>query len=170
MKEKKERKVTISRIMTPMVMILFVLVLLFFNNFQSFCHFCNRSSYESVTATLTEKTSDPFTMLLPMVKIQYEYQGTTYEDKKYYILQPWFGLPTEAGSELTVYVNREAPGYTLFKENFFRNIVNWILLLFAGVFISLLYRRIRQGIHNWKKKRQDKRDKKLQKQRMEGEG
>ena len=136
--------------MTPIVMILFILVLLFLLNFNSFCHFCNRNSYEQVTATVTQKTTDPLAMLIPMVRIKYDYQGKTYEDRKYFLLQPLFGLPSGAGSELEIYVNNEAPGYSIFKENFFRNIVNWLLLVFGGVFVSLLVRRIRQGFRNRK--------------------
>ncbi len=150
MEDKKERKITISKIMTPIVMILFILVLLFLLNFNSFCHFCNRNSYEQVTATVTQKTTDPLAMLIPMVRIKYDYQGKTYEDRKYFLLQPLFGLPSGAGSELEIYVNKEAPGYSIFKENFFRNIVNWLLLVFGGVFVSLLVRRIRQGFRNRK--------------------
>lgn len=144
---------TISKIMTPIVMILFIVVVLFLINFQSFCHFLNRSSYECATATLVQNTSDPLTMLVPMVKIQYDYQGTTYEDKKYYVLAPLFGLTKEEGSEIEIYVNKAAPGHSIFKENFFYNKVNWLLLLFGGVFVSLLVRRIRQGIRNRKKRR-----------------
>lgn len=136
--------------MTPIVMILFILVFLFLLNFNSFCHFCNRNSYEQVTATVTQKTTDPLAMLIPMVRIKYDYQGKTYEDRKYFLLQPLFGLPSRAGSELEIYVNKEAPGYSIFKENFFRNIVNWLLLVFGGVFVSLLVRRIRQGFRNRK--------------------
>ncbi len=150
MEDKKERKITISKIMTPIVMILFILVFLFLLNFNSFCHFCNRNSYEQVTATVTQKTTDPLAMLIPMVRIKYDYQGKTYEDRKYFLLQPLFGLPSGAGSELEIYVNKEAPGYSIFKENFFRNIVNWLLLVFGGVFVSLLVRRIRQGFRNRK--------------------
>jgi hypothetical protein len=150
LEDKKERKITISKIMTPIVMILFILVLLFLLNFNSFCHFCNRNSYEQVTATVTQKTTDPLAMLIPMVRIKYDYQGKTYEDRKYFLLQPLFGLPSGAGSELEIYVNKEAPGYSIFKENFFRNIVNWLLLVFGGVFVSLLVRRIRQGFRNRK--------------------
>ena len=131
-------------------MILFILVFLFLLNFNSFCHFCNRNSYEQVTATVTQKTTDPLAMLIPMVRIKYDYQGKTYEDRKYFLLQPLFGLPSGAGSELEIYVNKEAPGYSIFKENFFRNIVNWLLLVFGGVFVSLLVRRIRQGFRNRK--------------------
>lgn len=136
--------------MTPIVMILFILVFLFLLNFNSFCHFCNRNSYEQVTATVTQKTTDPLAMMIPMVRIKYDYQGKTYEDRKYFLLQPLFGLPSGAGSELEIYVNKEAPGYSIFKENFFRNIVNWLLLVFGGVFVSLLVRRIRQGFRNRK--------------------
>lgn len=150
MEDKKERKITISKIMTPIVMILFILVFLFLLNFNSFCHFCNRNSYEQVTATVTQKTTDPLAMMIPMVRIKYDYQGKTYEDRKYFLLQPLFGLPSGAGSELEIYVNKEAPGYSIFKENFFRNIVNWLLLVFGGVFVSLLVRRIRQGFRNRK--------------------
>jgi len=150
LEDKKERKITISKIMTPIVMILFILVFLFLLNFNSFCHFCNRNSYEQVTATVTQKTTDPLAMLIPMVRIKYDYQGKTYEDRKYFLLQPLFGLPSGAGSELEIYVNKEAPGYSIFKENFFRNIVNWLLLVFGGVFVSLLVRRIRQGFRNRK--------------------
>ena len=89
-------------------------------------------------------------MLIPMVRIKYDYQGKTYEDRKYFLLQPLFGLPSGAGSELEIYVNKEAPGYSIFKENFFRNIVNWLLLVFGGVFVSPLVRRIRQGFRNRK--------------------
>lgn len=153
MKAKKEQRVTISKIMTPVVMTLFLVVVLFLVNFQSFCHLFNRSSYECVTATLVQNTSDPLTMMVPMVRIQYDYQGTTYEDKKYYVLAPLFGLTKEEGSELEIYVNKAAPGHSLLKENFFKNIVNWILLLFGGVFVSLLVRRIRQGFRNQKKRR-----------------
>ena len=156
LEEKKQRKVTISKIMTPIVMILFILVLLFLVNFQSFCHFCNRNSYDTVTATVTQKTKDPLVMLVPMVRIKYEYQGETYEDRKYFLLQPLFGLPSEAGSELAIYVNKGAPGYSIFKENFFRNMVNWLLLVFEGVFASLLIRRIRQGFLNRKKRKAEK--------------
>ncbi len=156
MKEKKEQRMTISRIMTPVVMILFIAVLLFLMNFQLFCHMFNRDRYESVTATLVQNTSDPLTMMVPMVRIQYEYQGTVYEERKYYALAPLFGLTRQEGSDLEIYVNKTAPGHSLFRENFFRNIINWILLIFGGVFISLLIRRIRQGFRNHKRRRLQK--------------
>jgi amino acid transporter len=152
-KEWKKKKITISKIMTPIVMVLFVLLLLILLNVQPLCHMLNRHSYEKVQATVVEKTADPFTMLVPMVDVKYEYQGTAYEEKKYFVLAPFFGLKAEAGTPITIYVNKGAPNHFLLKENFFANWINWLLIIFEAVFISLLVRRIRQAGRNRKEKK-----------------
>ncbi len=156
-RELKKKKVAISKIMTPVVMILFVLLLLMILNFHSLCHVLNIKSYATVRAEIVEKTTDPLAMVIPMAIVRYEYEGTIYEDRKYFALQPFFGLSPEAGTKLDIYVNKGAPNHFIFRENFFVNWINWLLLFFEGVFISLLVRRIRRLIQNHKEKKKRKR-------------
>lgn len=152
-KELRRKKVTISKVMTPVVMTLFVFLLLLLMNLHSLTHFFNREEYQSVKATVVEETKDSFAMVIPMVTVYYQYGETTYEDKKLFVLQPLFGLSSQKGDELTIYVNQKAPNHFIFKENFFANGVNWLLLVFEGVFISLFVRRCRRIYLNHKEKR-----------------
>lgn len=152
-RELKKKNIALSKIMTPFVMILFVLFLLMVLNFHSLTHLLNRKSYEAVQSVVVEETKDPLAIIVPMVILRYDYQETTHEERAYFAIQPFFGLDSEEGTNLTIYVNKGAPNHFIFKENFFANWINWILLFCEGVFVSLLVRRIRRFVQNLKEKR-----------------
>lgn len=126
-----------------MVILLFLLMVLLFLNIDSVSHVLNSGSYETTTARVVKPATDDFLLLIPMVEIQYSYKGIEYTEEKYFVFQPLFGLSREPGDELTIYVNTYAPNYCLIKVNFFRNIVNWILLVLIAICITNMIRRIR---------------------------
>lgn len=140
------KKVGINRIMTPIAVLLFFLFLHMVLNYDSLTYSMNRSSYEKVMAVVEKPTTDKFLLLIPMVTIRYSYGGQQYTENRYFVTQKLFFLSDEAGTELTVYVNKEAPNHTLFKTHFFGNLLNWLLLLLEGVCVYMLVKRI-QWLH-----------------------
>ena len=140
----KRRKIKSPAVLSRIVILLFLIMLMTFLNISSVTHFLNRTSYDTVTAHVIQPTTDDFLMLIPRVEITYQYQGQTYTEKKYFVLEPLFGLSSEKGTELLLYVNIYAPGHSIFKVNFFRNIVNWILLILEATCIYNLVFRIRR--------------------------
>lgn len=135
-------------ILSRIVILLFLMMLLLFVNINSITHFFNRSSYEAVTATVIRPTTDDFLLLIPKVELSYQYKGQQYTDTKYFVLAPLFGLSSEEGEHLTIYVNTFAPNHSLFQVNFFRNILNWIFLLLMIACIINLVHRIRKYFFN----------------------
>lgn len=141
----KQRRRLKSPAILPRIVVLFFLILVqLLINMNSFSHMLNPHSYEEVTAAVVKSTTDELLLLVPMAEIRYQYQGEEYTEKKYFFLQPFFGLSREEGAQLTVYVNKYAPNYCLFKENFFRNILNWVLMALIVVCIVNMLRRIRK--------------------------
>ena len=137
------KKVGINRIMTPIVALLFFLLVHMFLNYGSFAYCMNWGSYEEVTAVVEKPTTDKFLLLIPMVTIQYSYDGQGYTEDEYFVTQKLFFLSDDPGTDLTVYVNKEAPNHTIFKTQFFGNPLNWILLLLEIICIYRLVKRIR---------------------------
>lgn len=138
----KRRKPKTPAILSRIVILLFLVMLMLFVNINSISHFLNRSSYETVTATVIQPTTDDFLLLIPRVELSYQYQGQQYTETNYFFFEPLFGLSSEEGTELSLYVNSYAPNHSLFKVNFFHNILNWILLLLEAACIVNLVRRI----------------------------
>lgn len=138
------KKVGVNRIMTPIVVLLFFLFLHMIMNYDSLTYVMNRGSYEKVMAVVEKPTTDKFLLLIPMVTIQYSYDGQQYTEDRYFVTQKLFFLSDEAGTELPVYVNIKAPNHTLFKTHFFGNLVNWLLLLMEGVCGYMLVKRIQR--------------------------
>lgn len=134
-KMSKEKKNYISKILTFIVVILFLLLLQFVMNIDSITYFNNREYYEEIRVTVKNPSTDEFVMMIPKVDIQYMYNGQVYEESKYFVLQPLFGLEAKAGEVIPAYVNKNAPNYTLFKLNFFANWLNYMFLLFQVVCI-----------------------------------
>lgn len=131
-------------ILPRIVILLFLIMILLFVNIDSFSHLLNYNCYERATATVVKPETDVFLLLIPMVQIQYQYDGKEYTEDKFFVLQPLFGLSREPGQQLDIYVNTNAPNYCLFQVNFFRNIVNWILLALIGICIYNMVRRIQK--------------------------
>ena len=142
--KKKKHKIKSPAVLSRIVILLFLMMLMTFVNISSITHFLNRTSYDTVTAHVLQPTTDDFLMLIPRVEITYQYQGQTYNEKEYFVLEPLFGLSSEKGTELPLYVNIYAPTHSIFKVNFFRNIVNWILLILEAACIYNLVFRIRR--------------------------
>lgn len=140
-----KKKVGINRIMTPIVALLFFLLLHMFLNYGSFAYCMNRGSYEEVTAVVDKPTTDKFLLLIPMVTIQYSYEGQAFTEDEYFVTQKFFFLSDNPGTELTIYVNKEAPNHTIFKTHFLGNPLNWLLLLLEGICIFRLVKRIRKA-------------------------
>lgn len=158
MKEKKLTKIRVNKILRPISVWLLVLLLQIIINFDSTCYLFNHSSYERITAVVTEAKTDPYLLLIPMVELEYEYNGQTYSVDKFFVVQPSFGLSREKGTEMSVYVNKLAPGYVIFDTNFFRNLLNWILIFVSVCCILRIYHLIREKIKNRKNKKRDEKE------------
>lgn len=143
---KKQKKVRVNKILRPVSVWLLILFLQLIVNFDSICYMFNHSSYEEITAVVAEEKTDPYLLLVPMVNLQYQYYGQSYNADKFFVLQPFFGLSSEPGTVLSVYVNKLAPEYVIFHTNFFRNIVNWILVIINICCILRIYHLIRDKI------------------------
>lgn len=154
-KQTNRQKIRKAPALLPrIVMLLFLLMVLLFLNLDSVSHRLNSGSYEETTAKVVKPATDDFLLLIPMVEIQYSYKGVDYTEEKYFVTQPLFGLSREPGEELTIYVNTYAPNYCLIKVNFFRNIVNWILLVLIAICIFNMLRRI-EIIREQRKRRKE---------------
>lgn len=140
----KRRKLKSPAILPRIVILAFLFMFMLFINIDSVSHLLNHGSYEKVTATVVKPTTDDFLLLIPRVELTYQYNGQQYTEKKFFIWEPFFGLSSEAGSKLDIYVNTYAPNYCLFKINFFRNIINWILLILIGAGIYNVIQKIRK--------------------------
>lgn len=156
----KRHKIKSPAILSRIVIMLFLLMLMFFVNINSISHFFNQSSYETVTATVIRPTTDKFFLLIPKVELTYSYRGQQYTETNFFVLEPLFGLSSEQGTELTLYVNCYAPNHSLIKVNFFHNIINWILLLLEISCIINLVRRIRTFQSEKKKRKEAQTDEK----------
>ena len=155
-KQTNRQEIRKAPALLPRIVIqLFLLMVLLFLNIDSVSHTLNLGSYEKTTAKVVKPATDDFLLLIPMVEIQYSYKGVEYTEEKYFVFQPLFGLSREPGEELTIYVNTYAPNYCLIKVNFFRNIVNWILLVLIAICITNIIRRI-QIIRKDRKRRKEK--------------
>ncbi len=154
MKEKKRNVIRVNKILRPLSVWLLVLLLLLVLNFDSTCYLFNHSHYEKATAVVVEEKTDLYLLIIPMVELQYKYNGTTYTADKFFVLQPFFGLSSEKGSELTIFVNTLAPEYVIFDTFFFRNWLNWILMLVNICCILRIYKLIHDKIKNWKIRRE----------------
>ena len=158
-KKRKRRKVDVNRILTPIVMILFVIALLMYLNLHAMRYALSSDQMDVVRATVVEKTVDPFTMVIPMVDLSYTYNGQEYQDKKYFVLEPFFQLQAIEGSTLVVYVNKKAPNHFMIQTKFYKNWINWLLLLFLFVFVVVLVRRCRWALQNRRDKKGEKQKK-----------
>ena len=143
-KENKRRIRKVPPVLPRIVILLFLFMLLLFMNMDSFSHLLNYNSYEKATATVVKSETDDFLLLLPMVQLQYQYEGQEYTVEKYFIKQPLFGLSREPGQQLDIFINKQAPNYCLFQTNFFRNIVNWLLMVLIGICIYNIIKRIQK--------------------------
>lgn len=152
-KKIRQKKKGLNRVLSPIVVFLFLLMVHMFINFDMITYAMNQDSYEEVTAVVAGPTTDKFLLLIPMAEIRYEYAGTEYEETKYFFLEPLFGLSSESGTQLPIYVNKAAPSHSLFKVHFFLNLLNLFLLILEVVCIYNVQKRIREGISVWKKGR-----------------
>ncbi len=130
-------------VLPGIVTLFFLLMLMFFINIHSISHLFNRESYDMVTATVNRPATDKFFLLFPKVELSYRYQGQTYTETSFFLLEPLFGLSAEQGTELALYVNRYAPNHSLIKVKFFHNIINWLLPVLIVICLIQLVRRIR---------------------------
>lgn len=154
MKEKKRKVIRVNKILRPFSVWLLVLLLLLVMNFDSACYLFNQSRYEKTTAVVLEEKTDLYLLIIPMVELQYKYNGTVYTADKFFVLQPFFGLSGEKGSELSVYVNTLAPGYVIFDTFFFKNWLNWVLMVVSICCIVRICKLIRDKITNRKLRRE----------------
>ncbi len=152
----KIKKVGINKILTPFAVLLLLLFIHMLLNYDGFCYLCNRSSYEKQTATVSKATTDKFLLVIPMVELQYSSGGQTYTEKKYFVIPPLYGMSDEPGAQLPVYVNSLAPGYSLFRMNFFLCPINIVILLLEATCVCMLIFRIRKKIKNRKLKKKMK--------------
>ena len=72
MKRKKKNK-GVNRILRLVAVFLFLLLTHILINFEGICHLSNWNSYDTVTATVTKKTTDLYLLLVPVVEVQYTY-------------------------------------------------------------------------------------------------
>ena len=139
---RKQKIIKKKNLTTPFIMMLFVTAILIFLNIQTLTYALNTEKYYAVSTTTTREKSDGFTMIIPMVEYTYQYQGQTYKDSKYFVIQPLFGLSNKSGTVLDIYVNKKVPDRTLLREPFERNLVNWGLLILWIFFIYIFIQRI----------------------------
>lgn len=144
----RETKTKRHRIKTPavlsrIVIFLFLLMIMLFVNINSITYLLNSDSYETVSATVVQSTTDKFLLLIPAVELNYHYSGEEYTERKLFILESLFGLSDETGTKLILHVNKTAPNHCLIDVSFFKNIVNWILLILEFVCIYNLIQRIK---------------------------
>ena len=113
-------------------------------NLDIITYLSNMGSYDRIDVQVKTPSTDEFIMMIPKVDIEYTYNGETYEESKYFVLQPLFGMKDNVGEILPAYVNINAPKYTLFKVNFFANWLNYLLLLFDVVCVCRIITYIRR--------------------------
>jgi len=143
-KMSEEKKHYIAKILTFIVITLFIILLQVLMNLDSITFLCNMSSYDVIDVKVKSPSTDEFIMMIPKVDIEYTYNGESYEESKYFVLQPLFGMKANVGEILPAYVNINAPKYTLFKVNFFTNWLNYILLLFDVVCVCRIITYIKR--------------------------
>ena len=88
-----------------------------------------------------------------------KYEGTEYKEDKFFILPHLFGISNEAGQQITIYVNKTSPNYCLIQQLFYKNVVNWILLLLLGVWIYniiKLHKKKKEATHESQMERMEK--------------
>lgn len=140
----KKSKVKSPAILSRIVIFFFFVMVILFVNINSLAYTFNRDSYEPVSATVMRATTDPFLLLIPQVEIRYSYDGQEYTEKKFFVLEPLFGLSSEPNTCLTLYVNTKAPNNGIFQVDFYKNILNWIIILLEIACIYNLIQRIRK--------------------------
>lgn len=140
----KRQRIKPTAILSRIVIFLFLLMIMFFININSVTYALNTNRYETVSATVVQATTDSFLLLIPAVEINYRYQEKEYKQKKLFLLESLFGLSDEPGTQLALHINKKAPSHCLFEVNFFKNIVNWILLIMEFVCIYNLVQRIKK--------------------------
>ncbi len=143
MKRKKKNK-GVNRILRLVAVFLFLLLTHILINFEGICHLSNWSSYDTVTATVTKKTTDLYLLLVPVVEVQYTYGDKEYTERKFFVVQKSFGLSDTEGSQLEMYVNKKAPNHVMFKTNFFVNPINYLILALEAVCAILTWHRLRE--------------------------
>lgn len=153
MEEKRRKVIRVNKILRPVSVWLLILLLQIVLNFDSACYLFNHSSYEKTTAVVLEEKTDLYLLIIPMVELQYKYNGTVHTVDKFFVIQPFFGLSSEKGSELSVYVNTLAPEYVIFDTFFFKNWLNWVLMAASICCILRIYKLIHDKIQDWKLKR-----------------
>lgn len=136
--QKKERKQRVRKtppVLPRFVILFFLLMVLLFMNIDTCSRILNYGSYEKTTATIVTPKTDGFLLLIPMAELSYQYEGTEYKEDKFFVLPNLFGISNEAGQQITIYVNKTSPNYCLIQQPFYKNAINWILLLLLGVCI-----------------------------------
>lgn len=152
MKKKIKRQFRINKILRPLSVWLLMLLLMLLVNFDSACYLFNHSEYKQSDAVITEVKTDPYLLLIPMVELQYTYNGCQYKTDKFFVVQSFFHLSKEAGTTMQIYINVHAPEYVIFKTNFFINYVNWILMFISICCLVRMYRRICEPIRSKRNK------------------
>ena len=89
MKRKKKNK-GVNRILRLVAVFLFLLLTHILINFEGICHLSNWNSYDTVTATVTKKTTDLYLLLVPVVEVQYTYGDKEYTERKFFVVQKKF--------------------------------------------------------------------------------
>ena len=160
--QKKERKQRVRKtppLLPRLVILFFLLMVLLFMNIDMCSRILNYGSYEKTTATIVAKKTDGFLLMIPMAELSYQYEGTEYKEDKFFILPHLFGISNEAGQQITIYVNTTSPNYCLIRQPFYKNVVNWILLLLLGVWIHniiKLNKKKKEATHESQMERMEK--------------
>ena len=166
MREKRRRrKIRVNKILRPISVLLLILLLQIILNFDTACYLFNRDSYTEAVAVVAEEKTDPFLLLIPMVELQYEYNGTGYSADKFFVLPPAFGLSGKQGDTVEIYINTLAPEYVIFHTPFYRNLINWILVIISLCCIYRIVRLIQEKAVIWKRKREEKKEEKIREER-----
>ena len=134
-KERKQRARKTPPLLPRLVILFFLLMVLLFMNIDMCAVYLTTEAMKKLPPPLLQKKTDGFLLLIPMAELSYQYEGTEYKEDKFFILPHLFGISNEAGQQITIYVNKTSPNYCLIQRPFYKNVVNWILLLLLGVWI-----------------------------------
>jgi len=140
----KRRGVGLNKILRPITVLLLLIFVHIVLNFEGLTYLSNQDSYVLVVAKVKEMTTDDYLLLIPMQDLEYNFAGKSYNEKKFFVIQRTFGLSGQAGDMMDMYVNKNAPNYPIYKINYFKNPINYLLMLFELISATVIFRRIRE--------------------------
>ncbi|MCR5691233.1 MAG: hypothetical protein K6G62_03345 [Eubacterium sp.] len=165
----KRRGVGLNKILRPITVLLLLIFIHIVLNFEGLTYLTNQDSYVLVVANVKAMTTDDYLLLIPMQDLEYNFAGKSYNEKKFFVIQKTFGLSGEAGDMMDLYVNKNAPNYPIYKVNYFKNPINYLIMLFEIISAMVIFRRIRDRYRTNKIQKLVKREEDAKKKEEEEE-